>query len=762
MKPILILMLLAAMCGAAYGQVTIGAGLEPVKGALLDLKEEDSNGDKTATKGLMLPRVKLTEPDKLYPMFENATQPGTPAADYDDAAKKKAQDDIHTGLTVYNLGCDGKFARGVYTWTGTEWVQLTNNPILTGGNPVLTFPTDLINDSYLVRIPSGQDGRGNGTATPINFTWGSATLANWSNLVDNSSGSMSGGLTFNDAGSGLTPAGVPDLTGTGTWTTPGASALTITPDNLSSIETANPWATRQSKVTISVPVGGSPCPGGTDQTQVITLNQTNYKIVPSTSTSTATSGIAPISLRILRNTSALSLYIHSNVSWKATTTASADQLAKVLVSDDLTNATVKGGDKSDGTKYTPLTGAGGSKFDYQSVAVKVNDVVKYETVDVIYEDANIPKRAPDITVTFMQCQGLEDMSSVTRTATPAQTAAGDAGWNTGATKAERVVRHRAKPNLAYVSETSTPNEPVNIYEEFYSADFGDAGRWMTTNLTAWAYDWPSGTLPALGGVNASSSTDPRWCYPKVNGTVVADEAAPTEWISQYGLLYNSAAATGKQNTSTADQGQVAGASPGPNEVETVFGKIQGICPAGWHLPSDREWNQLEKEIYNSPQLYSTYRADELPFTSTYNAGVGAGSDGTAQTGWRPEWETGTTENNAPTIIGGRNTRGATPATRYSTPGHGLAMSDPCGLKNAVPSASSGRSRPLAAGGFNADETGRFDGPTVYSYGNAALYWTASKISSESPYTRLFQYTSSGISRQTVSRSWGMSVRCKKD
>ena len=749
MKPILILTLLAAMCGAAYGQVTIGTGLEPVKGALLDLKEEDSKGDKTATKGLMLPRVKLTEPDKLYPMFENATQPGTPAADYDDAAKKKAQDDIHTGLTVYNLGCDGKFARGVYTWTGTEWVQLTNNPILTGGNPVLTFPTDLINDSYLVRIPSGQDGRGNGTATPINFTWGNATLANWSNLVDNNSGSMSGGLTFNDAGSGLTPAGVPDLTGTGTWATPGASALTITPDNLSSIETANPWATRQSKVTISVPVGGSPCPGGTDQTQVITLNQTNYKIVPSTSNSTATSGIVPISLVVLHNTSALSLYIHSNVSWKATTTASADQLAKVLVSDDLTNATVKGGDKSDGTKYTPLTGAGGSKFDYKSVAVKNDDIVKYETVDVTYADANVPKRAPDITVTFMQCQGSEDMSSVTKTATPAETAAGDASWNQGATKAEKVVHHQAK---------------AGVYEEFYSADFGDAGRWMTTNLTAWAYDWPSGTPPALGGVDGSATANnPRWCYPK-NETVVAGEAAPATWISRYGLLYNWFAATGGQNTSIINQGQVAGASPGPNEVETVApgGHYQGICPAGWHLPSDREWNQLEKEIYNSPQLYSTYHADEMPFTSTYNTGVGAGSDGTAQTGWRAEWESGTTINNPPTTIGGAGRRGATPDGTTRTPSHGYAMRELCGIMSAT-TVPRGRSNKLATGGLNLSLTGVVTNATGTGYTSTMETWTSSMGQTSQPIDRSVGSTDAGYRRGFSSqRSNLQSVRCKKD
>ena len=746
MKFTLVFLLLAAMCGAAYGQVTIGAGLEPVKGTLLDLKEKNSDGDITATKGLMLPRVILTEPDKLYPMFT-----GT----YD-----ALEDTKHTGLTVYNLGqCDGKFARGVYTWTGTEWMQLTNNPVLTGSNPTLTFNPALPADN-MIHIPSGQDGRGNSTATPINFTWGNATLANWSNLAANSSGSMSGGLTFNDAGSGLTPAGVPDLTGTGTWTIPGASALTITPDNLSSIVTANPWATRQSKLTITGVAGaggspGNPCGGGTDQTQEIILNQTNYKIVPSKSTSEETSGIEPTSVVVLRNFSVASLPIHSNVRWKATTTASPAQLAKVLVSDDLTNATVKGGDKSDGTKYTPLI-----HFNYRSAAAE--NAVKYEMVDVTYEDANIPKRAPDITVTFVQCQGSENMSGV-KTATPAQTAAGDAGWNMGATKAERVVRHKAK----YIDPDDEPKG--KIYEEFYSADFGDAGRWMTTNLAAWAYDWPSGTPPALGGVDASSSlTDPRWCYPK-NGAVVAGEAAPTDWRSQYGLLYNWAAATGNQNTSTRNQGQVAGASPGQYEVESLApgGHYQGICPAGWHLPSDREWNQLEKEIYNNPQLYSTYHADELPFTSTYNTGVGAGSDGTAQPGWRAEWESGRTENNPPNTIGGYGQRGADQGAaslgRGRQRGHGLVLRDECGEPYAGQD-TRGRANPVHLGGFGmilAGEVNVANG-TNTTWGIMGVWGTSSASNSQDWLYRDCQMDFSAVRRYGGGRARMFQVRCKKN
>ncbi|MDR0428080.1 MAG: hypothetical protein LBH12_05705, partial [Dysgonamonadaceae bacterium] len=51
-------------------QVTIGASIEPNKGAFLDLKQRDPDTNNTTSdKGLLLPRVQLTDLTKLYPMF---------------------------------------------------------------------------------------------------------------------------------------------------------------------------------------------------------------------------------------------------------------------------------------------------------------------------------------------------------------------------------------------------------------------------------------------------------------------------------------------------------------------------------------------------------------------------------------------------------------------------------------------------------------------------------------------------------------------
>jgi uncharacterized protein (TIGR02145 family) len=177
MKTLFTVCMLAGLLSLpSYAQVTIGSSIDPEAGALLDLKEktpaDPSTDNATATKGLMLPRVILTEPDMLYPMFI----PGYDAA---------AEDARHAGLTVYNLGqCDGKFARGVYTWTGAQWVQLTKNPVLTGGDPDPTTVSPSV--ATAVTAVTGT----NFTLGPVSvgFLSGSpATAYRWYRSADNGS-----------------------------------------------------------------------------------------------------------------------------------------------------------------------------------------------------------------------------------------------------------------------------------------------------------------------------------------------------------------------------------------------------------------------------------------------------------------------------------------------------------------------------------------------------------------------------------------------
>ena len=91
--------------------------------------------------------------------------------------------------------------------------------------------------------------------------------------------------------------------------------------------------------------------------------------------------------------------------------------------------------------------------------------------------------------------------------------------------------------------------------------------WMAENL---AY------LPRVNRV-AAGSEDAAGSYYYVygyDGTNVTDAKA-TDNYTTYGVLYNwTAAMNGEASSTTNPSG------------------IQGVCPAGWHLPSDAEWTEL--------------------------------------------------------------------------------------------------------------------------------------------------------------------------
>lgn len=103
-------------------QVTIGSGLKPLEGAILDIKEKDApEGGATADKGLLLPRVLLSKKNSLYPMFGSEA---SPTGDY--ASQKATIDQSHTGLMVYNLTTDlaEGLCPGVYVWKSSVWERL--------------------------------------------------------------------------------------------------------------------------------------------------------------------------------------------------------------------------------------------------------------------------------------------------------------------------------------------------------------------------------------------------------------------------------------------------------------------------------------------------------------------------------------------------------------------------------------------------------------------------------------------------------------
>lgn len=114
------IILLGALVTAAIqvqAQVTVGSEVAPVQGALLDLKNyEDGttqNGGRSATKGLLLPRVELSNLNKLIISGEEIL----------DTSGEGNQYKAHIGLVVFNVSNTAPFVPGLYVWDGTQWIN---------------------------------------------------------------------------------------------------------------------------------------------------------------------------------------------------------------------------------------------------------------------------------------------------------------------------------------------------------------------------------------------------------------------------------------------------------------------------------------------------------------------------------------------------------------------------------------------------------------------------------------------------------------
>lgn len=95
--------------------------------------------------------------------------------------------------------------------------------------------------------------------------------------------------------------------------------------------------------------------------------------------------------------------------------------------------------------------------------------------------------------------------------------------------------------------------------------------WMSENLRTAHY--ADGTAIPVALNREKSDTKGYWFYPD----------GRAENVAKYGCLYNWPAAMGGQ----PDAGEGA----------------QGICPQGWHLPSEKEWLELIDYVGSQPAYY---------------------------------------------------------------------------------------------------------------------------------------------------------------
>lgn len=274
-----------------------------------------------------------------------------------------------------------------------------------------------------------------------------------------------------------------------------------------------------------------------------------------------------------------------------------------------------------------------------------------------------------------------------------------------------------------------PSQPSNYKtyvdqqgNEFGARLFDGAGIWMIQNVRATAY--ADGTP-----LTASNKTGPTtYVYPGPSDCL---NDSYFKYNERLGLLYTWKAATRRAIQPSLDEGQILGSSPGPNEVENRLpGGYQGICPNGWHIPSDREWNELEAAITTYASEYSTLT------NSTWNANWDVAAGDRGDRGLSFIYPCGAVPNN-PTILDNNYLNG---------------YSDEFGFRVLLAS--------MYGWGGNLDVL-----PTS-QYGTEAVMWSSSFTTTINDtnycYSRVFSPLKSGVLRGTVDELGLLSVRCKKN
>ncbi|MFC2138470.1 FISUMP domain-containing protein [Bacteroidota bacterium] len=199
--------------------------------------------------------------------------------------------------------------------------------------------------------------------------------------------------------------------------------------------------------------------------------------------------------------------------------------------------------------------------------------------------------------------------------------------------------------------------------------------WMAENLKTTLYSDGSSLVDGTGAgdINGDYTTKYYFYYDD-------DSATNSE---TYGALYTWAAAMNNENSS--------GANPSG---------INGVCPDGWHLPSDNEWKELE--IY-----------------------LGMSQTGADSTGWR-----GTNEG---TLLKATN--------GWNNGGNGTDIYDFFALP----------------GGYRYDYLGTFHNKGDYGY-----WWSSTEFNSLRAYRRAMGYGYANLNRGYYDKPGGFSVRCLRD
>ena len=194
--------------------------------------------------------------------------------------------------------------------------------------------------------------------------------------------------------------------------------------------------------------------------------------------------------------------------------------------------------------------------------------------------------------------------------------------------------------------------------------------WMRENLRSTHY--ADGTAIAAG---TTSSTSTAYYY-------------PLQGDFTYGYLYNWKAV---MRNSSNSQSNPSG--------------VQGICPNGWHVPSDAEWDELLN--YVSSQNHYLCNGDNNNVAKAL----------AAKTGW-------------------------------------VSSTGTCAVGNVQVNNN--------ATGFSALPAGHNYGGSYTNYGTAATFWSSTEAGSANTFDRSVDYSNAVFTRSNHPKGYGFSVRCLRD
>ena len=210
----------------------------------------------------------------------------------------------------------------------------------------------------------------------------------------------------------------------------------------------------------------------------------------------------------------------------------------------------------------------------------------------------------------------------------------------------------------------------NVYN---TVQIGDQ-CWMRENLRTTKY--ANGTTIPLG-IDTSSTTAYRY-HPDGNSANVSD----------YGYLYNWAAV---MNGSASSEANPSG--------------VQGICPDGWHVPSDAEWTELTTYVKSQSQYVCGGDEDNIAKALASEEGWNSSTDNCAV--------------------------GYNPITNNAT-------------------------------GFSARPAGLYIRWYGDSFGKYAVFWSATQYSSSNAYGCYLYYDIASVNRNGNYKFYGYSVRCVRN